>query len=287
MIVLKTKKEVKNHLSFLQKKSSVSIGFVPTMGALHQGHLSLIRKSLKENTYTIVSIFVNPTQFNKSEDLENYPRTLDTDLDLLKNESSQIIVFIPDAKDLYAQNIISKKYNFEGLDKVMEGAFRPGHFEGVATVLEIFFKTILPTRAYFGEKDYQQLQIIKKLIVLLNLNTEIIGCPIMRLDSGLAMSSRNERLSDTQKTEAALIYKTLQDVKSKIQTKNTETIIEELTQYVSSVFDNHPDFELEYFKIVDSENLQTAQQIKNDCQYRAFIATYIDNVRLIDNVLIQ
>jgi len=284
MLVLKTRKEIQNHLNTLRNQPETSIGFVPTMGALHKGHLSLLKYSLTENTHTVVSIFVNPTQFNNPEDLKTYPKPLKRDLELLKAVNPNIIVFTPTPEELYSENIESKKYDFRGLDKVMEGAFRPGHFEGVATVLEIFFKTIRPNRAYFGEKDYQQLQIIREINRHLDLDISIVGCPILRQESGLAMSSRNERLSDAQKSDAALIFKTLNEVKARFP---DTTNLQVLSDLVTERFAGDDAFDLEYFQIACTDALQQATQVESHLDYRAFIAVYMGDVRLIDNIALN
>ena len=181
-------------------KNNKKVGFVPTMGALHLGHISLVERALQENDCVVVSIFVNPTQFNNTEDLEKYPKTLENDVALLKTLSKNIIVFNPNASDLYKNNIVSKKYSFSGLEHEMEGKHREGHFDGVGTVLNLLFRVVSPTYAYFGEKDYQQLQIAKKLVEIESLPVSVIGCSIVREKNGLAMSSRNKRLTKAQKS---------------------------------------------------------------------------------------
>ena len=190
------------------KTNSKAIGFVPTMGALHNGHLSLVEKGLLENDFIVVSIFVNPTQFNNKEDLERYPRTVNRDLALLETVSkSKIIVFIPSIEDIYEDKVSSEAFAFDGLEHEMEGAFRPGHFDGVGTVVKRLLEIVRPDNAYFGEKDFQQLQIIKKMIELHKLTTKIVGCAIYRADDGLAMSSRNERLKPNYRKQHRLFIK--------------------------------------------------------------------------------
>ncbi|UZO82159.1 pantoate--beta-alanine ligase [Aquimarina sp. ERC-38] len=265
------------------KEKGKTIGFVPTMGALHVGHLSLIKKSLAENDYTIVSIFVNPTQFNNPDDLQNYPRTLTTDMELLATLDKDIIVFAPDSKELYQDKVTSFKYDFGNLATQMEGRFRPGHFEGVATVLQLFFKLILPDKAYFGEKDFQQLIIIKKLVALKNLSVTIIGCPIYREASGLAYSSRNSRLTPVQKKEAAFIYQVLIEVKAKFGIKSAL----EISEWVQKQFEKNQYLSLEYFQLCDTETLQPVSHIAENKKYRAFIAAYAGEVRLIDNMALN
>lgn len=255
------------------------IGFIPTMGALHAGHLSLLERSLKENTTTVISIFVNPTQFNNPEDLEKYPRTLDADIDKIKQVSSDIIVFAPSVQEMYDGNTASSSFSFDGLELQMEGRHRPGHFDGVGTIVKKLFEIIKPTHAYFGEKDFQQLQIVKKLAEKEKLPVEIVGCPIHREENGLAMSSRNERLSSGDKQKAAIIYSTLKEARNRFGNSSIESI----KQYVAGVFAAYPEFELEYFEIAD-ENTLVPATITDDRKYRAFIAVFISNIRLIDNI---
>ncbi len=260
-------------------KNNEKVGFVPTMGALHMGHISLVERALQENDFVVVSIFVNPTQFNNAEDLEKYPQTLESDVALLKELSDEIIVFNPNANDLYKNNITSKRYKFSGLEHEMEGKHREGHFDGVGTVLNLLFRIVKPTNAYFGEKDFQQLQIVKNLVKIESLPINIIGCPIVREENGLAMSSRNKRLTKTQRNEAALIRKTLSEVAKKFKTES----ISELNNYVENAFKNHPELKLEYFEIANIKNLKTAQRKRKNNTYRAFIAIFAGSVRLIDN----
>ncbi|MCF6306753.1 MAG: pantoate--beta-alanine ligase [Flavobacteriaceae bacterium] len=281
--------KIHNSIESLQKellpflKDCKSIGFVPTMGALHKGHVSLVEQACKENECVVVSIFVNPTQFNNAKDLEKYPRTIEGDIALLKNVKGNIFVFLPNASDLYQDQIISKKYDFSGIENEMEGKHRQGHFDGVGTVLNIFFRTVKPNKAYFGEKDFQQLQIVKKLVEIENLPVKIIGCPIVREASGLAMSSRNKRLDIEALNEATLIYKTLSEVKVKFQ----KLSISELNLLVKNKFNNNDVLSLEYFEIADVSTLKTALDKKKNTKYRAFIASFIDGVRLIDNMALN
>ncbi len=256
-----------------------NIGFVPTMGALHKGHVSLIEQSIKNNDITVVSIFVNPTQFNNLDDLNKYPRTLETDLKILEEVNCDA-VFIPSVKEIYPQKEPAIKFNFQGLEKVMEGKFRLGHFEGVGTVVKKLFEIVKPTHAYFGEKDFQQLLIIKKMISQLKMPVNIISCPIFREESGLAMSSRNARLSGPLRKEAHLIYKCLQKVKADFK-KSTPS---ELSKFAAKTFHKKPFFKLEYFTIADAETLIQADKIDPNKNYRAFIAIFVDEVRLIDNI---
>ncbi len=260
-----------------------SIGFVPTMGALHQGHISLVEKAAAENTLVVVSIFVNPTQFDNEGDLTKYPRTLDEDIRLLEQTNKNIVVFAPTASEVYGDQIKSKKYKFGKLAEEMEGKHREGHFNGVGTVLNHLFRIIEPDRAYFGEKDFQQLQIVRKLVVLENLPTAIVGCPILREANGLAMSSRNQRLTEAQRNKAVLISEILQQTKQQFEHKT----IAQLTEAAEKAFAENESLELEYFEIANVKTLKTTKEKKEGKKYRAFIAAYAGNIRLIDNMALN
>ncbi|MFD0964474.1 pantoate--beta-alanine ligase [Pseudofulvibacter geojedonensis] len=282
MTVFNTKKEVET-LVTSHKATKKTIGFVPTMGALHKGHLSLIQNAFDENDIVFVSIFVNPTQFDNNADLDKYPRTLDADVKLIESISDDIIVFAPSANEIYEQEITSKEYKFDGLEFEMEGKHRKGHFNGVGTILEILFKLVLPNKAYFGEKDFQQLQIVKKLTQKLKLDLDIVGCDIYREDSGLAMSSRNERLSLLARKEAAFIHKTLLAAKEKFGTKSAK----EVTEWVTKQFAKNKKFNLEYVEIANIDTLKTVKRKSKNKKYRIFIAAFIENIRLIDNIALN
>jgi pantoate--beta-alanine ligase len=250
------------------------------MGALHEGHLSLLKKSLEENDITVISIFVNPTQFNNADDLEKYPRTLEEDVKKMGKISDSIIVYAPSVSDIYEGNTVSESFEYDGLEHQMEGQHRPGHFDGVGTIVKRLFEIINPTTAYFGEKDFQQLQIVKKLVERYAIPVQIIGCPIFREANGLAMSSRNERLSENARKKAALIFEILNQAKSYFASKSiTETI-----QFVQNEFKKHPEFELEYFEIADETTLLSAESKEIEKKYRGFIAVFIEKIRLIDNI---
>lgn len=279
MRIFNNNADLNNYLSSVCSDNS-TIGFVPTMGALHAGHLSLLKNSIENNTLTVISIFVNPTQFNNPEDLAKYPRTLENDVEKIKTVSDTIIVYAPTVDDIYNGNTKSIHYDFDGLENQMEGKFRPGHFDGVGTVVKRLFEIVKPTNAYFGEKDFQQLQIVKKLVEKEKIPVNIIGCEIFRESNGLAMSSRNERLSAQERQDAALIYKTLKTAKEKFGTESAN----EITKYVEAVFDKNPEFKLEYFQIADEDELLAAQSKTEGKKYRAFIAVFINNIRLIDNI---
>ncbi|EJL63296.1 pantoate--beta-alanine ligase [Flavobacterium sp. CF136] len=262
------------------KTTNSTIGFVPTMGALHQGHLALMQRSLKENDDTVVSIFVNPTQFNNPEDLEKYPRTLEDDVKKMRGLSDKIILYAPSVDDIYEGNTISQDFDFDGLENQMEGKFRPGHFNGVGTIVKRLFEIVSPTNAYFGEKDFQQLQIVKKMVEKNNLSVNVVGCPIFREENQLAMSSRNERLTAEERKEAAIIYKTLTEAKEIFQTKSPEETIE----FVENSFRNNDKFDLEYFVIADESTLLPIEYKSKDKNYRAFIAVFVNSIRLIDTI---
>jgi pantoate--beta-alanine ligase len=257
-----------------------TIGFVPTMGALHDGHLALMERSIRENEYTVVSIFVNPTQFNNPEDLAKYPRTLEEDVRKITALNPEMIVYAPSVDDIYDGKPISQSFDFDGLENQMEGKFRPGHFDGVGTIVKRLFEIVTPTHAYFGEKDFQQLQIVKKLVAKNQLPVTIIGCPIYREANQLAMSSRNERLSANERNQAGIIYQTLLQAKVLFQNETIASAI----QLVEQTFENHPLFDLEYFVIADEETLLSSITKEENKNYRAFIAVFVNNIRLIDTI---
>ena len=279
MLIFNKKSDLSAFLSPLPHQNK-SIGFVPTMGALHDGHLSLLKKSLKENDVTVMSIFVNPTQFNNADDLEKYPRTLEEDVKKMGKISDAIIVYAPSVSDIYEGNTVSESFEYDGLEHQMEGQHRPGHFNGVGTIVKRLFEIIKPTTAYFGEKDFQQLQIVKKLVALYAIPVEIMGCPIFREASGLAMSSRNERLSPDARKKAAAIFEILQQGKLKFANQS----VSETIQFVKKEFEKHPEFELEYFEIADENTLLSTEVKEPNKKYRGFIAVFIEKIRLIDNI---
>jgi len=280
MKVSKTIKSIQSNLSLIDK--SKSLGFVATMGALHEGHLSIIKKAKKENDYVVVSIFVNPTQFDNNEDLNKYPSSINHDLELLKSVSCDF-VFNPTANEIYNSKIKSESFDFEGLDKVMEGAFRKGHFDGVGTVVKKLFEIINPDKAYFGEKDFQQLQIIKKMATINNFSIQIVPCAIYREEDGLAMSSRNVRLNTEQRIAAPVIHKTLIKSKELFAEKGIEIV----KDFVKKEFENNRFLDLEYYEIAETESLTTANEKVNNKKYRAFIAAFAGEIRLIDNIALN
>ncbi|TYP99964.1 pantothenate synthetase [Tenacibaculum adriaticum] len=278
MKIFKTKSDLKKYLSEV-KKTHKSIGFVPTMGALHEGHLSLIKHAQKKNNVTVVSVFVNPTQFDNKEDLEKYPQTLENDVKLLESINCDAL-FAPSVKEIYEDNITSDTFNFDGLEYQMEGKFREGHFDGVGTIVKTLFEIVEPDVAYFGKKDFQQLQIIKKMVEKHNLPVKIKGRPIFREEDGLAMSSRNTRLTKEYREAAPFIYKILKKAKKKFGIKSANDV----TEWVKKQFNKHPLLELEYFTIADEETLETVDVINLSADYRGFIAVFAGDIRLIDNI---
>lgn len=256
-------------------------GLVPTMGALHEGHISLIEKAAQENHITWISIFVNPTQFNNPKDLENYPHTLSSDLEAIQKIAPEACVFVPSVSLMYPEKIQAGTFDFLGLDKVMEGAYRPGHFQGVATVVERLFELVGPDRAYFGEKDFQQLKIVQQIAKKMKI--DIQACPIVREANGLAMSSRNQRLNEVQKEQAAVIYNILNEVKNGFG----ETPTQELYRVAEHALAPLNDFRLEYFEIANEQTLEKITNYDPSVQYRAFISVWVDDVRLIDNMLLN
>lgn len=279
MLVFEKQAELQKYLDSISN-SSTKIGFVPTMGALHAGHLSLIERSLNENELTVMSIFVNPTQFNNAGDLEKYPRNLDADLKKIETVSNSVIIYAPTVDDIYEGKTVSQHFDFDGLEHQMEGQHRPGHFDGVGTIVKKLFEIVKPTNAYFGEKDFQQLQIVKKLVEKNHIPVNIIGCPIFREPNGLAMSSRNERLTPEERQKAAFIYQALLKAKEKFTTQKPENV----TDWVYETFRDHSDFRLEYFEIADELTLLPCKTKENNGSYRAFIAVFVNEIRLIDTI---
>jgi pantoate--beta-alanine ligase len=265
--------------AFLEAHREKSIGFVPTMGALHKGHLTLIATAKAENDLSVCSVFVNPKQFNNSLDLERYPRNTEADTALLKQAECDLL-FLPDYATIYPEEPV-KRYDFGMLENTMEGHFRPDHFNGVALVVHRFFELIQPQRAYFGEKDFQQVAIVKQLVKQTSSAIEIRPCPTVRDVNGLAISSRNQLLNDQEKEKAALIYKWLTEARQ-LSSKQT---VKEVKTYLENCFNNHPDFRLEYVEIVNTDTLQPITSWENNNGIVCCIAVYLNNVRLIDNLL--
>ena len=278
MLIFSDISSIKSHLNKLKKKGNI-IGFVPTMGALHKGHLSLIKKSISENNFTVVSIFVNPTQFDNPEDLKTYPSNINIDIALLKSISNKIILFNPDPEEIYSDGIKSQQFNFNGLDEHMEGKYRQNHFQGVATVVSKLLSIVEPDNIYFGEKDFQQLRIIENLVFEKKINTKVVRCETLRGIDGLALSSRNSKLSFSSKKIATNLFKALNFAKEKFNTLDVVEIEKKVIEQMTA----HSEIKLDYFIIADEEKLEPSI-LKNNQKYRAFIAAYISGVRLIDNI---
>lgn len=261
------------------KSAGKTIGFVPTMGALHNGHKALVMQSVAENDICIVSIFVNPTQFNNLSDLQKYPRDLNKDADILEKAGCKLI-FAPEATEIYNDTEMSNRFvfNFNGLDTVMEGKFRPGHFNGVVQIVSKLFLLVQPDKAYFGEKDFQQLSIIHHMVKTLNFNIKIVDCPIVREQSGLAMSSRNERLTAEQRKNAIEISKVLFESRNFVS-KLTPT---ELSEWAVKKINAVVGLNVEYFDIVSSATLQTLKEWTEPAV--GCMAVFCGEVRLIDNI---
>jgi pantoate--beta-alanine ligase len=260
------------------RQEGKTIGFVPTMGALHEGHAALVRRCAAENEICTVSIFVNPTQFNNPEDLRLYPRTPEKDYELLEGVGADIL-FAPPVEEVYSAPD-DRVFDFGLLDKVMEGAYRPGHFNGVAQVVSKLFAFVKPHKAYFGEKDFQQLAIVKALVKQLELPVEIVEVPTVRESSGLAMSSRNQRLSEEQKTHAAEIYRILRESVLLAGEQSPDQVV----RFVTGSVNNVPGLRVEYFGIVDGSSLQPVSSWRDSGNIVGAIAVYCGDVRLIDNI---
>ncbi|MBN1988107.1 MAG: pantoate--beta-alanine ligase [Bacteroidales bacterium] len=267
--------------SLLDKRRAAeqTIGFVPTMGALHQGHVSLMEQAVRENSCAVVSIFVNPTQFNDPNDLKKYPRTPEKDLALVERAGVSV-VFMPEVKEMYPTPD-SRQFDFGMLDKVMEGVHRPGHFNGVAQVVSRLFDMVMPNRAYFGQKDFQQLAIIRQMVKMLCYPIEIIGCTIVREADGLAMSSRNMLLEPGRRQSAPLIAKTLAEARNKA----TQLSVKQLIDWVVSSINSDANLEVEYFEVVNAETLAPIEGWNDAPEKAGCIAVWAGSVRLIDNIM--
>ena len=279
MIVFEKAAELHQFLASKRAKGK-SVGFVPTMGALHNGHISLINKAKAENNLAVASVFVNPTQFNNADDLKKYPRTIDADKALLEKFGCDAL-FFPSVDEIYPEKD-STVFDLGGLDTLMEGKFRPGHFNGVAMVVKRLLEIVQPDNAYFGEKDFQQLAIIRYMVKAKKLPVTIVDCPTLRETSGLAMSSRNMRLTEDEKVEAAAIFRALLEAKEHAKT-STPHKVKELFE---STIHQNPVFRFEYFEIVDSETLLAVEQWNPHRKAVGCVAIWIRDVRLIDNLLI-
>ena len=277
--------KVFKHKSDLQKllktfNKNFTIGFVPTMGALHEGHIKLIKEAKKKCNISIVSIFVNSRQFDNEKDFKRYPRNIDSDIKALENIKCEIL-YCPDHTDLYEKNEKTKKFNFGSLTKNMEGRYRIGHFDGMATVVEKLLNIVNPNYAFFGQKDLQQLQIVKSLVKQKKINTKIIGVPTVRENDGLALSSRNKHLVGKTLQDASLIYKCLIYCE-----KNQHLSTNKLKKYVTEKFAEHKEFKLDYIEFVDLKTLNPVKVLTAEKQNAICIAAYLNNIRLIDNIIL-
>ena len=265
----------------LEPHRSQTIGFVPTMGALHEGHISLVERARKECDTVVVSVFVNPTQFNDKNDLKNYPRTPEADCAILEAAGADI-VFMPTVEDIYPEPD-TRVFDFGLVDKVMEGATRPGHFNGVAQVVSRLFDMVKPARAYFGEKDFQQIAVIKAMVAQLNIDIEIVECAIVRGEDGLALSSRNELLTPEHRKAAPHIYATISQCAAKMTTMTPA----ELTQWVVETIDSNPLLKTIYFEAVDALTMQKVENWSDSKRIQGCCAVQAGNIRLIDNIKIK
>lgn len=264
--------------AFIQEKNVKSVGFVPTMGALHDGHISLITRCVAENDLCVASVFVNPTQFNDKADLERYPRTPEADCAMLQAAGCDV-VFMPTVQEMYPEED-TRQFNFGSLETVMEGKYRPGHFNGVAQIVSKLFDAVQPHKAYFGEKDFQQVAIIRAMVEQLNYPIQIIACPIIREESGLARSSRNTLLTDEQRKKAALIAQVLTKSTTFVHSKSVSATID----WVEEQFKDDAEFRMDYYEIVDGNSLQPVQNWKDSEFIVGCIAVYCGKIRLIDNI---
>lgn len=262
-----------------QRDRGASVGFVPTMGALHEGHLSLVHQSVRENAVTVVSVFVNPVQFNNAEDFEKYPRTEEEDFKLLAAAGVDA-VFAPTAEEMYPEKNPCKEYSLGQVAEVMEGKYRPGHFQGVARVLDILFRLVNPRRAYFGEKDFQQIAVVRNLVKSEGLNLEIVACPIKRASDGLALSSRNARLNEEQRKVAPEIYNTLKYSVEYSKEHSVRATHDTVVEHLDAI----PGMRVEYFDIVDARTLAPVEEWEESPWIVGCIAVYNGDVRLIDNI---
>ena len=280
MVVVKSVNELKKQVGRLRDEHK-SIGFVPTMGALHQGHLQLVSRCVAENNACVVSLFINPTQFNDKNDFNRYPRTLENDIALLASVGCAI-VFAPSAEEMYTPSEMETVFDFDfgGLDEVMEGIFRPGHFNGVVQVVSKLFSLVTPDKAYFGEKDFQQLAIIRRMVQVMIFPIEIVGCPIVREKSGLALSSRNALLSEQERTTAAVIYRTLSESKQLMHEKT----VAETKAWVIDRLNAIDGLKVEYYEIVNGNSLQSITDWSDADYVVGCVTVYCGKVRLIDNI---
>ncbi len=280
LYTLKSQVEISIDKAISLKKT---IGLVPTMGSLHQGHLSLLKKAVQSCEVVWVTIFVNPTQFNSKQDLNNYPKNITKDLEMIYEVSKNINVFNPEISEMYENKLKIENFDFQNLDKELEGKYRNNHFSGVGTIVSKLFNIIKPTKAFFGEKDFQQTRIIDRLIKIKKFQTELIICPTVREKNGLALSSRNALLSTENKNKAAIIYKTLIYCKENLSKSTFQKIYNDCKKEINSL----DDFELEYLEITENETLKKVKKIEANKSFRIFICVLVNGVRLIDNILVK
>jgi pantoate--beta-alanine ligase len=279
MLIFTTILEVQQYLK-TKKKAARNIGFVPTMGALHAGHISLIERAKEENDEVVCSIFVNPTQFNNADDLRKYPRMFEQDCEILFSAGCEV-VFAPSAEEMYP-NAPQLKLDFGILENVMEGKFRPGHFNGVVIIVSKLFHIIKPEKAYFGLKDLQQVAVIRSLVQELSFDIVIVPCPILREVDGLAMSSRNMRLSSEARGLAPKVYQALKIAQEKLQSGAT---VSSTQDFIKGFFASFPAFEVEYFEVAHFDTLQPIETKTEKNKTAICIAAFLDGVRLIDNIV--
>ena len=279
MIILKQVEKINDFVGNL-KKEGKTVGFVPTMGALHNGHISLIKKSKSENSVTICSIYVNPTQFNNKTDLQKYPVTIESDIDQLEKAECDIL-FLPSTQEMYKDGEVNEYYNLGYLESILEGKFRPGHFQGVCVIVDKLLKAIEPTALYLGKKDYQQCMVINKMITDKKYNVVLKICDTIREQDGLAMSSRNVRLNVTERTDALKIFETLKKIKSEVTTENIDEIKANAKNYLTE-----NGYKVDYIEIADADTLEIAKSWDGNKKLVALVAAYLNDVRLIDNIIL-
>ena len=280
LYTLKSQVEISIDKAISLKKT---IGLVPTMGSLHLGHLSLLKKAVQSCEVVWVTIFVNPTQFNSKQDLNNYPKNITKDLEMIYEVSKNINVFNPEISEMYENKLKIENFDFQNLDKELEGKYRNNHFSGVGTIVSKLFNIFKPNKAFFGEKDFQQTRIIDRLIKIKKFQTELIICPTVREKNGLALSSRNALLSTENKNKAAIIYKTLIYFKENLSKSTFQKIYNDCKKEINSL----DDFELEYLEITENETLKKVKKIEANKSFRIFICVLVNGVRLIDNILVK
>lgn len=281
MKIFRTKQELQQELSGIRKESKV-ITLVPTMGALHEGHLSLINYAKPSTDVTICSIFVNPTQFNDPKDLEKYPRPIENDIALLESVGCDIL-FLPSVEEMYPENDPQWQIDLGDLDRIWEGEHRPGHFQGVTQIVYKLFDLVKPNQACFGQKDFQQVMVIQRMLEIKNLDIKLLICPIVRNEKGLALSSRNARLTEAGKENALTLIKSLRYIKDNLVTQS----VEELLEGAKAIIASNPEVELEYLSICETKSLTPVTKLEEGKKYVGLIAAWVENVRLIDNILLS